>query len=97
MMATSTKLPLTISGGCLCGSIRYEIAFPEDHQWPPKVSSCASHHSRQFLRGTHGNHALIRQLYFFKPPLIDSPLPSHRHANVPCVANGLVPWLLSSL
>lgn len=27
-----------LGGGCLCGSVRYTIDFPENHQYPPVVS-----------------------------------------------------------
>ena len=29
--------PEKISGGCLCGSIRYDIKFPEGTSWPADV------------------------------------------------------------
>ncbi len=30
--------PKQISGGCLCGAVRYSIAFPDAASWPPGVS-----------------------------------------------------------
>lgn len=30
--------PQTIAGGCLCGNVRYTIAFPDKADWPPGVS-----------------------------------------------------------
>lgn len=32
-----TTRPEQITGGCLCGSIRYAITFPEDASWPADV------------------------------------------------------------
>ncbi|KAF4310843.1 putative duf636 domain protein [Botryosphaeria dothidea] len=32
---TSKSRPESITGGCLCGSIRYTIHFPADAEWPP--------------------------------------------------------------
>jgi hypothetical protein len=36
---TKLVLPTTITGGCLCGSIRYNITFPKDAEWPPSSVS----------------------------------------------------------
>jgi hypothetical protein len=33
---TDHKSPVTVTGGCNCGSIRYTITFPTDTQWPPE-------------------------------------------------------------
>ncbi|KAF5027186.1 hypothetical protein F66182_674 [Fusarium sp. NRRL 66182] len=32
--------PSVITGGCLCGAIRYTIHFSEEFPWPPTSSSC---------------------------------------------------------
>ncbi|KAI1501883.1 glutathione-dependent formaldehyde-activating GFA [Biscogniauxia marginata] len=32
--------PTTITGGCLCGSIRYKVDFPKDHDFLKSSSSC---------------------------------------------------------
>ncbi|KAI1493376.1 glutathione-dependent formaldehyde-activating GFA [Biscogniauxia mediterranea] len=32
--------PTTITGGCLCGSIRYRVDFPEDHDFMQSSGSC---------------------------------------------------------
>ncbi|GME57473.1 uncharacterized protein LTHEOB_4748 [Neofusicoccum parvum] len=32
---TSESRPESITGGCLCGSVRYTIHFPPDAEWPP--------------------------------------------------------------
>ena len=37
----SNDLHAPIHGGCLCGSIRYGIAFPEGSQFPPDVTQVA--------------------------------------------------------
>ncbi|KAM0800228.1 hypothetical protein BDR22DRAFT_253669 [Usnea florida] len=29
--------PKTVSGGCLCGAVRYEIDFSGPDGWPPKA------------------------------------------------------------
>ena len=31
-------IPKTISGGCLCGGVRYKIDFAVDHDWKSGVS-----------------------------------------------------------
>lgn len=33
--------PEKVTGGCLCGSIRYDITFPEDASWPADVRTLA--------------------------------------------------------
>ena len=35
---TMAKQPETVSGGCLCGAVRYEISFDGEGSWPPEVS-----------------------------------------------------------
>ncbi|KAH7043172.1 Mss4-like protein [Macrophomina phaseolina] len=32
---TSKSRPDSVTGGCLCGAIRYTIHFPADAEWPP--------------------------------------------------------------
>jgi len=29
--------PSHISGGCLCGAVRYQMVFPKESDWPPGV------------------------------------------------------------
>ncbi|KAF4978758.1 hypothetical protein FZEAL_4919 [Fusarium zealandicum] len=36
----SQEYPTTISGGCLCDSVRYEITFPASHDWKKSCSTC---------------------------------------------------------
>lgn len=36
---TVMEKPTMVSGGCLCGSVRYTITFPADHDWDDCVSS----------------------------------------------------------
>lgn len=35
--ASSTSRPTSITGGCLCGAIRYTISFPASSPWPPPM------------------------------------------------------------
>ncbi|KAF2469337.1 uncharacterized protein BDR25DRAFT_288853 [Lindgomyces ingoldianus] len=35
-----TSRPATITGGCLCNSIRYAIHFPPEVKWPPESATC---------------------------------------------------------
>ena len=37
-MASTYDVHENITGGCLCGKIRYEISFPAAASWPPEVS-----------------------------------------------------------
>ncbi|KAJ4311474.1 hypothetical protein N0V84_010426 [Fusarium piperis] len=42
-MSMSEQVPLTpssITGGCLCGTIRYTVNFTPKFPWPPVSSSC---------------------------------------------------------
>ncbi|KAF2748177.1 hypothetical protein M011DRAFT_525835 [Sporormia fimetaria CBS 119925] len=32
--------PSQITGGCLCGSLRYTLTFPPSTPWPPKSATC---------------------------------------------------------
>jgi hypothetical protein len=32
---TDIQRPESISGGCLCGAIRFTITFPDESDWPP--------------------------------------------------------------
>lgn len=31
-------IPSVITGGCLCGAIRYTVNFNQEYPWPPIVS-----------------------------------------------------------
>jgi hypothetical protein len=43
------RLPITITGGCLCGSIRYTITFPKNAEWPPNSNTtCQCTQCRKF-------------------------------------------------
>lgn len=33
------QVPKTVTGGCLCGGVRYRIDFAPDHDWKAGVSS----------------------------------------------------------
>ncbi|KAE8389120.1 hypothetical protein ETB97_002970 [Aspergillus alliaceus] len=39
-MGTNPKHPPEITGGCLCGAIRYTVHFPRGSTWPPMSASC---------------------------------------------------------
>ncbi|KAK4695680.1 hypothetical protein P7C71_g2120, partial [Lecanoromycetidae sp. Uapishka_2] len=39
---SSVPKPSHISGGCLCGAVRYQLDFPEDSDWPPGLMRTAS-------------------------------------------------------
>ncbi|KAF2432576.1 hypothetical protein EJ08DRAFT_669346 [Tothia fuscella] len=48
-MEPKTKLPVTITGSCLCEAIRYTITFPTDAEWPPKFNAtCQCTKCRKF-------------------------------------------------
>ncbi|KAI8675248.1 CENP-V/GFA domain-containing protein [Fusarium keratoplasticum] len=36
----SEEYPTTVSGGCLCGSVRYTVTFPASHDWKRSCSTC---------------------------------------------------------
>ncbi|KAF2179378.1 hypothetical protein K469DRAFT_674200 [Zopfia rhizophila CBS 207.26] len=37
---SKSNRPASITGGCLCGSIRYTINFSQDTKWPPESATC---------------------------------------------------------
>ncbi|KAI9867130.1 MAG: hypothetical protein M1813_009408 [Trichoglossum hirsutum] len=46
---TTEEPPPVLTGGCLCGEIRYEIHFPEPAtQWPPNSQTCQCTQCRKF-------------------------------------------------
>ncbi|KAI9042840.1 GFA family protein [Aspergillus affinis] len=47
-MSTNLDHPSHISGGCLCGAIRYTIDFSDESSWPPKSSTCQCTMCRKF-------------------------------------------------
>ena len=36
--ADALPKPKLVTGGCLCGAIRYRVDFPQDHDYPRNVS-----------------------------------------------------------
>ncbi|KAI5464181.1 Mss4-like protein [Mariannaea sp. PMI_226] len=36
----ATQYPDSVTGGCLCGSVRYQVKFPADHDWNNSCSTC---------------------------------------------------------
>ncbi|KAL3600611.1 hypothetical protein FPOAC2_04856 [Fusarium poae] len=36
----SEQYPTAVSGGCLCGSVRYKVTFPSSHDWGRGCSTC---------------------------------------------------------
>ncbi|KAL1592648.1 hypothetical protein SLS60_011064 [Paraconiothyrium brasiliense] len=52
--------PTQITGGCLCGSVRYTISF-NDPQWPPATSNCQCTQCRKWTT-TLVSHALLLEL-----------------------------------
>ncbi|RVX74117.1 hypothetical protein B0A52_01949 [Exophiala mesophila] len=50
--------PSSISGGCLCGSVRYKIAFPDAASWPPNSATCQCTMCRKFT-GALISHDLL--------------------------------------
>ncbi|KAH8424754.1 GFA family protein [Aspergillus melleus] len=47
-MSTDLDSPSQISGGCLCGAIRYVIDFSGESTWPPESSTCQCTMCRKF-------------------------------------------------
>ncbi|CAF3481887.1 hypothetical protein SNK03_004948 [Fusarium graminearum] len=37
---TSEQYPTAVSGGCLCGCVRYRVTFPSSHDWRRGCSTC---------------------------------------------------------
>ncbi|KAF2188220.1 hypothetical protein K469DRAFT_627683 [Zopfia rhizophila CBS 207.26] len=65
--------PQFISGGCLCGAVRFTVSFPEDADWPPKGNgTCQCTMCRK-----HSGSLLPQNCGFPKvnisPPLEDNP------------------------
>ncbi|KAJ9662387.1 hypothetical protein H2201_006095 [Coniosporium apollinis] len=68
----STSRPTSITGGCLCGAIRYTISFPPSSPWPPpKNATCQCTICRKFTG------AIINQTAGVPTANISPPLPSN--------------------
>lgn len=80
-MPPLTEAYPTITGGCLCGSVRYAIEFPAGIQWPPDVRT-----PRPILSQFH--HPTIGFDLANIAPLMTCL--RRIHANAPNVANRLV-------
>lgn len=44
-MSAHQNAAVTLTGGCLCEAIQYEVSFHEDSQWPPVVCPCLQPHA----------------------------------------------------
>jgi len=41
--------PQSVTGGCLCGAVRYTLSFGEEGSWPPGVSGVFSSLSTLYI------------------------------------------------
>ncbi|KAM0258180.1 hypothetical protein ACHAQJ_003948 [Trichoderma viride] len=46
-MASSNEIPETITGGCVCGSIRYIVTFPPNHDFANSITTCQCEQCRK--------------------------------------------------
>ncbi|KAL6893250.1 Mss4-like protein [Trichoderma evansii] len=46
-MAASSEKPETITGGCLCGSVRYIVTFPPNHNFANSTTTCQCEQCRK--------------------------------------------------
>ncbi|KAK1252418.1 hypothetical protein MKX08_003605 [Trichoderma sp. CBMAI-0020] len=46
-MASSSEKPETITGGCLCGSVRYTATFPPNHDFADSSTTCQCEQCRK--------------------------------------------------
>ncbi|KAJ4269710.1 hypothetical protein NW762_001378 [Fusarium torreyae] len=60
--------PSTITGGCLCGAIRYTVHFNEEFPWPPVSSSCQCTMCRKWTS------SLVAQFLIISPKQLTPPL-----------------------
>ncbi|KAL3462043.1 Mss4-like protein [Aspergillus heterothallicus] len=58
----------SITGGCLCGSIRFEISLKKAGQWPPTSESCQCTMCRKW------SGALLYQYLYLSPEQLSPPL-----------------------
>ncbi|KIX08455.1 uncharacterized protein Z518_03111 [Rhinocladiella mackenziei CBS 650.93] len=56
--------PESISGGCVCGSIRYKIVFPEEASWPANAATCQCSTCRKWTGALISHDLLIHPSQF---------------------------------
>ncbi|KAL3444518.1 Mss4-like protein [Aspergillus insuetus] len=39
-MSSTPDTHITLTGGCLCAAIRYQVSFSKEGQWPPVLGDC---------------------------------------------------------
>ncbi|KAH8810838.1 Mss4-like protein [Xylogone sp. PMI_703] len=69
-MAVEHTHPLSITGGCLCGSIRYDIDLSDKYEWPPQSATCQCTMCRKWTA------SLVAQFIVVKPAQISPDLKS---------------------
>ncbi|KAF2031552.1 hypothetical protein EK21DRAFT_63202 [Setomelanomma holmii] len=69
---TNNTRPECITGGCLCGSIRFKIAFPNESDWPPLTNGIC-----QCTMCRKHSGSLLPQNCGFPASNIDPPLKSN--------------------
>ncbi|KAH8821351.1 DUF636 domain protein [Xylogone sp. PMI_703] len=70
MATSSNEHPKSISGGCLCGSIRYTIDLSDKYQWPIGSATCQCTMCRKWTA------SLVSQFLIIQPAQISPPLNS---------------------
>ncbi|KAI9872940.1 MAG: hypothetical protein M1830_001039 [Pleopsidium flavum] len=58
-MSSPEPLHPPITGGCLCGQVRYTIHFPAGSKWPPDPHTCQCTQCRKGLGALMGHYITI--------------------------------------
>ncbi|KAJ7640244.1 hypothetical protein B0H17DRAFT_994820 [Mycena rosella] len=72
------SIPTTVTGGCLCEGVRYQIDFAPDHDWENTPNTCQCTQCRKMtgsLVGTFHTVKTTELTWLAKPPTRSTRLP----------------------